>query len=255
MKLKNSSNEAYCIILKEQESESWQYGFEKLTTPTTITFSISTTKPQLEIKKIVWDFGNGNQHKSFTNRKQNLQGHTVDCKYRKSHNTTISVMASVYTDEQMYITKPVSGISVNTELKEYYVEPDVFKKQIMQFYKTKVFTHEVADSINKIANRLAFAPNFINYTYREEMVGDALIRMIEALKTQKFNPNKGNPFSYFTKIAFHAFCNRIKKEKKMREALVNYQNDVYNEMVDDGELPYARPNQSEGDDGYYHEDS
>ena len=113
----------------------------------------------------------------------------------------------------------------------------------------------MADSIYKIANRLAFAPNFINYTYREEMVGDAVIRMIEALTSQKFNPDKGNPFSYFTKIAFHAFCNRIKKEKKIREALVNYQNSVYNEMIDDRILPYSHPQHSNNSDDYYNEDT
>ncbi len=30
---------------------------------------------------------------------------------------------------------------------------------------------------------------------------------------------KNNPFSYFTKVAYHAFVNRIKKEKKVDEVL------------------------------------
>ena len=71
------------------------------------------------------------------------------------------------------------------------------------------------------------------------MIGDAVIRMIEALTSQKFDPHKGNPFSYFTKIAFHAFCNRIKKEKKARQTLLNYQNEVYGNMKNEGIIPYG----------------
>jgi len=51
--------------------------------------------------------------------------------------------------------------------------------------------------------------------------------MITALENKKFNLGKTNPFSYFTTIAFHAFINRIKKEKKHRETITNYQEMMY----------------------------
>ena len=53
-----------------------------------------------------------------------------------------------------------------------------------------------------------------------------------------------NPFSYFTTIAFHAFINRIKKEKKHHETLTNYKEMVYEEemaAVTDGQV-YVKPN-------------
>ena len=237
MKQKNCSNDEFFIVLKSPEDTSWQLSIDRLNTPTTITFAVSTVEPQTVIKKIIWDLGNGNQHKSFTNRKQDLNEHTINCKYRKAHNTTISVQASVYTETGFAVTPPLVASTSNREIKEYYVEPEDFKNQIMLYYKTDNFTDDVADSIYKIANRLAFAPNFINYTYREEMVGDAVERMVQALTDQKFDPLKGNPFSYFTKIAFHAFCNRIKKEKKGRDALVNYQNEVYNNIGSNHGVP------------------
>jgi DNA-directed RNA polymerase specialized sigma24 family protein len=78
--------------------------------------------------------------------------------------------------------------------------------------------------VSKIAHKLSYAPNFINYTYREEMVGDGIIRMFKALTTKKYDRVKGtNPFSYFTRIAFNAFRNRIKKEKHLREIHEKYQ--------------------------------
>ena len=64
-------------------------------------------------------------------------------------------------------------------------------------------------------------------TYREDMVGDALIRMFKALMSKKYDREKGtNPFSYFTRIAFNAFRNRIKKEKHINETHLRYQEEL-----------------------------
>lgn len=64
-------------------------------------------------------------------------------------------------------------------------------------------------------------------TYREDMVGDALIRMFKALMSKKYDRIKGtNPFSYFTRIAFNAFRNRIKKEKHINETHLKYQEEL-----------------------------
>ena len=47
-----------------------------------------------------------------------------------------------------------------------------------------------------------------------------------------FDPKKSkNPFSYFTTIAFHAFINRIKREKKYKEVVTQYQESVYEEIM------------------------
>lgn len=252
MKRKSYSNDAFKIIARTPDDFTWQVHLETINTPATLMFAISSNNIDIEIKKITWDFGTGNLNKSITNRKQNLNELGIQCKYKKSHNNTITICASVYTDKGMFTPKPIETVTINQMIKEHYVQPEEFKNQILKYYKTNKFTDDVAESIYKIANRLAFAPNFINYTYREEMVGDAVVRMIEALTSQKFDPLKGNPFSYFTKIAFHAFCNRIKKEKKIREALVNYQNDIYNEMVDENLIPHQKSKMN--DDSGYHED-
>jgi hypothetical protein len=124
----------------------------------------------------------------------------------------------------------------NPVKKEHYVDGKQFMAEIITFYDTDCtgedITDELATMIYSIANRLAYAPNFINYTYREEMVGDAVIKMFNALIAKKFDPTKGYaPFSYFTKISFNAFRNRIKKEKKAREAIQKYQEEVYEVMT------------------------
>lgn len=100
------------------------------------------------------------------------------------------------------------------------------------YYDSDEISEELAIYIKKIAEGLSYAPNFINYTYKEEMVGDAILKMVQALEHKKFDlENRDNPFGYFTTIAFHAFINRIKKEKKQREMINDYQEQVYNELM------------------------
>lgn len=110
---------------------------------------------------------------------------------------------------------------------QFYVDPKDFDSCIISYYNTGNITDELAMMINKIAHKLSYAPNFINYTYRDEMVGDAVVRMMKALIAKKYTHNKGsNPFSYFTKIAFNAFRNRIKREKYAHDTLQKYQEEI-----------------------------
>lgn len=71
----------------------------------------------------------------------------------------------------------------------------------------------IGECIWLIANRLSTNRNFIGYTYREEMIGDAIENCLRYL--HNFNPDKSNnPFAYFTQIMYYAFLRRIEKEKK-----------------------------------------
>jgi DNA-directed RNA polymerase specialized sigma subunit len=71
----------------------------------------------------------------------------------------------------------------------------------------------IGECIYQIANRLAFRPNFINYTYRDDMVADGLENAIMCINN--FDPEKSNnPFAYFTQVIYFAFIRRIHKEKK-----------------------------------------
>jgi len=128
----------------------------------------------------------------------------------------------------------------NKKKSAHYVPAKDFVKAIDEFY-AKPGEAEIGEQLGtyiyKIATGLSFAPNFINYSYKDDMVGDAIVKMISALKNKKFNPETGNnPFSYFTTIAFHAFINRIKKEKKQREIVTNYQESVYEDLIAEGQF-------------------
>ena len=74
-------------------------------------------------------------------------------------------------------------------------------------------TNYIGECFLKIANGISYRPNFINYTYRSEMISDGIENCIQYI--QNFDPEKSrNPFAYFTQIIYYAFLRRIQKEKK-----------------------------------------
>jgi len=136
--------------------------------------------------------------------------------------------------------------------KTYYVNPKRFLELLTVYYSTEDFADELAESVYKIAVGLSYSPNFINYSYKDEMIGDAVVKMIAAVKNKKFNlDSPSNPFSYFTTIAFHAFINRIKKEKKYRETISQYQEQVYGSLTQEEQIPKMAPQKDYDKELYY----
>ena len=71
----------------------------------------------------------------------------------------------------------------------------------------------IGECLLKISSRLSTKPNFINYTYRDEMISDGIENCVNYIGN--FNPEKSsNPFAYFTQIIYYAFLRRIQREKK-----------------------------------------
>jgi len=136
--------------------------------------------------------------------------------------------------------------------KPHYVNGKDFEDAIRKYYETDVITDYLGESLKKIAVGLSYAGNFINYSYKDEMVGDAVVKMYQALKFKKFKLDHGfKPFSYFTTIAFHAFISRIKKEKKHHQLIEEYRDRQYEIMINADEdmrshKVYVKPGHSDG---------
>ena len=77
-------------------------------------------------------------------------------------------------------------------------------------------TNYIGECFLKIANHLSYRPNFINYTFRDDMISDGIENCLQYMSN--FNPDKSNnPFAYFTQIIYYAFIRRIQKEKKQMQ--------------------------------------
>ena len=82
-------------------------------------------------------------------------------------------------------------------------------------------TDYIATCFIKIAEGLSHRPNFVRYTYREEMVMDGVENCLRAINNYNIETatrtGKPNAFSYFTQICYFAFIRRIAKEKKQQD--------------------------------------
>ena len=101
--------------------------------------------------------------------------------------------------------------------KEFLAAMTEYSKDVNRAKRNKKPKPPVTDYIGscflKIANHLSYRPNFINYTFRDDMISDGIENCLQYL--DNFNPKtSNNPFAYFTQIIYYAFVRRIQKEKK-----------------------------------------
>jgi len=121
--------------------------------------------------------------------------------------------------------------------KPHYVNNKEFSLAVVDYVKlvnimeeqgqgTPKVTDYIATCFMKIAEGLSHRPNFIRYTYRDEMVMDAVENCLKAIRNYDITTTTrtGNPnaFSYFTQICFYAFIRRIQKEKKQQEVKMRF---------------------------------
>lgn len=119
----------------------------------------------------------------------------------------------------------------------HYVNNADFSHAVVEYVKLserskkkKVDVPKVTDYIAtcflKIAEGLSHKSNFIRYTYREEMVMDAVENCLKAISNYNLEAatrtGKPNAFAYFTQITWFAFLRRIAKEKKQQEIKLKY---------------------------------
>ena len=87
--------------------------------------------------------------------------------------------------------------------------------------KNPIVPDYIALCFMKICEGLSHKPNFVRYTYRDEMVMDGVENCLKAIYNYRIDAStrtgKPNAFSYFTQIAYFAFIRRIVKEKKQAD--------------------------------------
>lgn len=136
---------------------------------------------------------------------------------------------------------------VNTKGKKVnnYIDKEIFTNDVIE-YNTLAQEAEDAGkpvpkipdkigvSILKMAYGLGSKYNFSGYTYVDEMIDEAIIASINAIR--KFNPEKSlNAFAYFTTVMWFAFLNKIKEEKKEQDKKHNMFIDPTYEFYDHDE--------------------
>lgn len=136
--------------------------------------------------------------------------------------------------------------------KAHYVDNEKFLQAMIDYKKSireaedsgqdiPIVPNYIGECLMKISTKLSYSPNFINYSYRDDMVLDGIENCLQYI--HNFDPEKSkNPFAYFTQIIWYAFLRRIAKEKK--------QSYIKGKMIQ--EIPFeAFELQEHDEDGHY----
>lgn len=146
--------------------------------------------------------------------------------------------------------------------KPHYVNNADFSNAVVEYVKLSreeqskgeskpIVTNYIASCFLKIAEGLSHKANFVRYTYREEMVMDAVENCLKAIENYNIDKatrtGKPNAFAYFTQISWYAFLRRIQKEKKQQDIKLKYLSEsgieqLISEEFDDN--PAARATQA-----------
>jgi len=138
--------------------------------------------------------------------------------------------------------------------KPHYVNNADFSAAVVEYVKEvnaadkkglerPIVPNYVAECLLKISERLSHKSNFVRYTYREEMVMDAVENCLKALMNYDVEAatrgGKPNAFGYFTQISWYAFLRRIQKEKKQQDLKLRFiaESGLDEFMVDPDEDP------------------
>jgi hypothetical protein len=129
-------------------------------------------------------------------------------------------------EQQDYIEKVAeSNHYVNNKeilaiMKEYRV---AYLKSKEDGTDRPVMPDRVADAIVQIATKMSRMHNFIGYSYRGDMISDAILQL--TAKFHLFDPEKSdNFFGYASQLCWNSFIGRIKIEQKqtsIRARLIN----------------------------------
>jgi DNA-directed RNA polymerase specialized sigma24 family protein len=103
---------------------------------------------------------------------------------------------------------------------QYYIDPVELKEEIRKFQaggEDEKMSDKLGKMLIKLAERFASRPNFYRYSYKEDFVSDAILRMIQQIHKINLEHPKCNPFTYLTMTCYHVFIAKITKEKKFTE--------------------------------------
>jgi len=122
------------------------------------------------------------------------------------------------------IVNVVKEVAIPTS--SHYVDNKKFLQALIEYRQSivdaeaegkerPIVSNYIGECFIKIATHLSYKSNFINYTFKDDMISDGIENCLTAVV--KFDPSKGsNPFAYYTQIIYFAFIRRIQKEKKQQ---------------------------------------
>ena len=102
---------------------------------------------------------------------------------------------------------------MDTEIEMNYVDNASLLKEVKVFKETGCRSEELGRMILLIASKYSDKGSFAGYTYKDDMVCEAVLTCIKYMHNCSIEEGS-NLFAYFSKIIHNAFLNFIAKQKK-----------------------------------------
>ena len=113
-----------------------------------------------------------------------------------------------------------------------YEHVTAVKEDLAAGKEPRQLSEYIGECFLKICYGLSKSPNFASYSYRDDMVMDAVENCVKSANNYNFDAptrtGSANAFSYFTQISYFAFLRRIAKEKK--------QTSIKQKMIESGDI-------------------
>jgi len=80
--------------------------------------------------------------------------------------------------------------STSTKETTIYIDPEELWDEVRKYYELAEanpndypsISNKLANALNDIATKIGYRPNFINYSYRVEMIGDAKLKLFKSIR-------------------------------------------------------------------------
>lgn len=137
--------------------------------------------------------------------------------------------------------------TVNVDGKETYLNKAEMMKELVSYNETGEISNTLGAMFMKIAERYTSRRNLSGYSYREDMISEAVTRMVSQIDKFDINHPAANPFAYFTQVAHNQILALLNKEKRQRDIKANLREKLWSELCNEEGLTYGDQSDDQSD--------
>jgi len=143
---------------------------------------------------------------------------------------------------------PRNKPTVEVDGRTTYLNKGEMMRELIDYNESGVISNTLGAMFMKIAERYTSRRNLSGYSYREDMIGEAVTRMVSQIDKFDINHPAANPFAYFTQVAHNQILALLNREKRQRDIKSNLRDKMWSELCEDEGL--MRTEQRDEDSGY-----
>lgn len=102
------------------------------------------------------------------------------------------------------------------EKNKVYLNNKSLLHEVIESKKAGKMSDKLARMLQLLCARFSKKPNYVNYTYNEDMQAYAMMMLVKTW--HKFDETKSsNPFAFYTQCVYHSFIQYLNAERKQRD--------------------------------------